>query len=928
MTIVSTSHTAAPLFGRDDELRLLGEAMDRARGGHGTSVLLSGEPGIGKSALLDTLARRCADAGLRVLRGAGEELERYVPFHAVRGCLRPRAARPGAEGIGTPGRAFDAAEGVERLLTGHCDDGPVALLVDDLHWADPSSLAVLHRLRRAAAGRLPLLLCLAVRSTGVAPDPDGALRAVVTAVERRLALAPLAAPDVAALAADRTGARTGPGLLRRISAAAGNPLFVTELLGHLTAGGELSVADGVADLVSPAAEDTALPARVHETLQRQLDPLPHRTRDVLEVAAVMGPRVHLADLATAMAAPVMKVWQGVREAVDAGLLTASEHELAFRHPLLRQAQLETVPHSVRIALRQQVGTALAAAGAPPEQVAPYFLGPGVTLGAEALEWLARVARTLAVRAPADAAALLGRALDGLRPGDPRRVTFARESARALLRTGDAPGAERAARAALADGPSPSARRELNRLIAWSAFRQGEHERALEAADTSSGDPRAHAFAAQCHFALGRFPEAEREACRAVAAGEGGGLDATVHGPVVLALLRLSAMRVREALELSDRALRLLGGQAVAPDLTMAPHVLRGLALTDLGRFAEARRAFAPAPAGHDDGGGVFLTACHAGRAAASFHAGHWDDALADIGAGLETTDHLRLHPALRCQAAVIAVHRGEAPHRPPLDGPEGAPGSALHAHLPPWTQALTLEAAGDRAGALDALWNAGGTELPEAGPRMLHHLCPDAARLAGELSDTTRLRHLNRALAATPDDRRTPRLHALELFVRGQLDGDARVLAEAAELFGVAGRVLDEGYARERLAVVLARGERADEARAALGAALSLYDRLGAERDAARAVRQLAGAGLRTRRGPRGRARSGWDALTETERVVVEHVATGRSNPEIAARLFVSPRTVQFHLGGIFSKLGVASRVELAVRASSRGRCAGGPAVV
>jgi DNA-binding CsgD family transcriptional regulator len=936
MTSISNSHGPTMLVGRDEELSLLDELLSTVKAGCGKSALIVGEAGIGKTALLGALAERCERAGSHVLRDTAEQPEQHVPFQAVRGALR--AARSvTAEGATATGQGLSQEAGMQEhgfavavadefleLLGGLCCDGPVALLVDDLQWADPLSLEVLHRIQRDTAGRLPLLLCAAVRTNGASIGPAPALRAIEASTTQRLPLHPLAEDGVSALIVNLLGAPPGPELLRRATTAAGNPLFVTELVSALSLQGGVCITEGVADVDAGARDGGGtLPLGVKEPLLCQMDLLSHQARDVLEAIAVMGSHVYLSDLATVLGVPVMKVWQLVREAVGMGLLSDEDSELTFHHSLLREALLTTIPRTVRVALQEQAGRALAAADAPPEQVAQYLLLSDTALGADVLDWLARAIHPLAARAPSEAARLLDRALAETRREDPRWATFSLELTRVLLRTRQAVRAEQVARTALAVAGDPAAQLELRRLIAFSLSLQDDHERALdtvtEALNIWPDDARCHAFAAQCHFVLTQFPEAERKAQEAVAAGERGDLYGTVHGLTALALVRLCELRSCEALELSDRAMQLLGRQPIASELPIAPHFTRGLALMDLDRYTEAEISFAQGLTGCEDGDETFLAAFHFGRTRLLFNTGRWDDALAEISAGMDTAEHPRLESALCSQAAVIAVHRGEAGNCGMLDtsvNDSRCDFLCAYARLP---QALMQEAVGDQEGALAALCEACETAVTGVGPRALQYLCPDAARLAAELNDASRLRQLNRVVADSSTGSRTASGRAVELFCRGLMKQDCATLQHSADLFRSTGRVLYEAYALERMALLLAMGERRDEARKALNAALGLYDQLGATWDVTRAERQLATVGLRLRRRARGAVQTEWEALTEAERVVVGHVATGCSNQEIAARLFLSPRTVQFHLTSIFSKLGITSRVELAVQAVRQG---------
>ncbi|MGW9595502.1 helix-turn-helix transcriptional regulator [Streptomyces chartreusis] len=916
------------LFGREHDLAVLDDLISSARDGHGASVLIEGEPGIGKTALLETLSDRCRVAGFYVARGTAEELEQRVPFQAVRSLLSP-VAEPSSEvrlrhqDANAPFPAFGAAERIQYLLTDRCDEIPVALLLDDLQWADPSSLAVLQRIQRRAAG-LSLLIGMTVHPIASSSGHASSLLAIKSAVDRRLPLCPLAEEDVFRLTSSLLGARPGPELMDRVSAAAGNALFITELVGALSFQGHLSTANGVVDLVSTAIGVTALPTSVNETILQRMDLLSHETRDLLEVCAVMGPRVHLADLATVLGAPAMQVWQQVREAVEVGLLVESGDRLEFRHNMVRRALLDVMPRSVWMALQQQAGRALAAADAPPEQVARHLLLADVTLGHGALDWLTRSAPRLAARSPEDAVDLLERAVAELQCHDVRHPALVLQLTHVLLQTNDNARAERTARTALAVVGEGDADVSLHRLMAWSIFKQGEVGRALEEACRAlrswPDDVRLNAFVALCHFMLGSLPDCEKAAYKALAAAEHGGRYMAVYGHAALATLRLREMRSGEALERADEALALLGHHAIDPELPMDPHYTRGVALMDLDRCAEAESAFAQGLAACEDGVGAFLTAFHVGRTWLFFRTGRWEDAMAEVGAGLEAVDHLGMHATLRLQAALIARHRG-ALVSPAFSNPQlndSSPGStSAQVYYQGWVRALSQEANGDDEGALHSLFGAWERGLAEVGPRALYDLSPDAARLAAEVGDKDRLRRLCLALSdQAPVIGQTANARAVQLLSEGLLADDAESLLQASDLFHSSRHLLYEAYARERSVVLLAQSGQTDAARKALNETLVCYGSLGATWDAARAERLFAAAGLRWRRRSSWRPSVGWESLTETENRIVAHVAAGCSNPDIAARLFLSPRTIQFHLASIFGKLDIGSRVELAVRAS------------
>jgi DNA-binding NarL/FixJ family response regulator len=151
---------------------------------------------------------------------------------------------------------------------------------------------------------------------------------------------------------------------------------------------------------------------------------------------------------------------------------------------------------------------------------------------------------------------------------------------------------------------------------------------------------------------------------------------------------------------------------------------------------------------------------------------------------------------------------------------------------------------------------------------------------------------------------------------RGLMTGDPGPVLAAAEYFAAAGRLLDYGFALEDAAVLAARRGDLAAARRALAGAVSAYQALGARWDIRRASARLRTFGVRRRQAASSdRPVSGWSALTPSEVKVAGLVADGRSNPDIAAELFLSRYTVQTHVSHILTKLGVQSRVEIAAEA-------------
>lgn len=226
---------------------------------------------------------------------------------------------------------------------------------------------------------------------------------------------------------------------------------------------------------------------------------------------------------------------------------------------------------------------------------------------------------------------------------------------------------------------------------------------------------------------------------------------------------------------------------------------------------------------------------------------------------------------------------------------------------------------GDQAAAFGLLYAA--WEQCVAGNREYcgHYLLPDLAALAAPLGEREAARRAVAQLERYGADRHGPALHRSAAFAAAILDGDATGLLAVADRYGTTGRPLLEAQAREHAAEALAMAGRDREARVQLDAAQDRYARLNASWDAARADARLRARGIRRGvHGPRRRPKAGWDALTGTEQTVAMLLAEGLSNPDIAGRMFISRRTVQFHVSNILAKLGLASRVELATLVTRR----------
>jgi DNA-binding CsgD family transcriptional regulator len=933
---------AGVLVGRDSELALLtGLIKDVARR-QGGALLVEGEPGIGKSALVRTALTGAGEAGCQVFWGAGDELGQALPLVPFVEGLRVRepSANPRRDSIVrllrgeiATDRGADVpaalAEQLLALVTELCEARPAILVVDDLQWADQASVTLWGRLARLAR-HAPLLLIGMMRPV---PQRDDllALRRLV-GDDARVQLPGLAEPAVADLVAALAGGRPGSGLLRLADGAAGNPLYLTELVAALNRGSCLTVAAGTAEVAAGQAP-SSLSAAIADRLGFVAGPV----REVLRAAALLGVDFAVPDLALVLGRSVADLIPAVDEACTAGVLAESGDGLGFRHPLIRAALYDDMPAPVRAAWHRDAGRALAEARAPADRVARQLLqavdGPG---GAAApvdtwmLDWLARTAGPLVGQAPAVAAELLTLAVASSPAGPPRHDWLESRLADALYRLGDTARAEQVANRALEHATEPDLLVDLHWTLAQCRIRAGASAESLATLDRALASPglsarhraRLLVLAARTHSNLGDVERAGRVAAEALAAAEEAGDNQAMGWALhVLTLVASSQGRMTETLPLFDRALAATRADPALTDLRLLLQINKAVTLGDLDQYEEALVMARQARRLADQvGTSIRLAQAHSALGQLLFETGRWDDALAEVDSLQEELKE----PAAACSdlgiAAVICFHRGEiAEARGHLAA--AAPHAERIGHrLVAWlalARSLDREHEGALSEALTAL-TAGVGESPEELDE-IEDLLPDAVRLAMETGDLGSARSLAGQAAALAAGPEIPHRQANALYCRGLLDQDGDRLLTAAERYGDAGRPLLHAKALESAAVAFVRTEDRTRARAAFTEAVDVYTSLAAAEDAARLQARFRGYGIR--RGPHAKhrsARSGWDSLTPTETKIAAFVEEGLSNPEIAARMLLSRRTVATHVSHILKKLDVHSRTDIAREAALR----------
>ncbi|MEV0187013.1 AAA family ATPase [Kitasatospora purpeofusca] len=908
------------LYGRAAEEGQLRSLLRRAAEGASGALLVHGEAGIGKTALLEHLAAEATGAAAaRVLRTTGIEAETELPFAALHQLLRPALDRLGllpepqadalraAFGLAAPTGQdrFLTGLGVLTLLSEYAGESPLLCLVDDAQWVDRASLDALA----FAARRLDsegVVMVFAVRE----PVPLGLPELRLDALDREA---------VAALLAEHAGADLPPHVRERVAAEArGNPLALIELPRALS---EEQRAGLLGPL--PAAPGEPTPSsRVTAAFGARLGLLPEPTRAALLVAAADD----MGDLGVVLTAAGVSA-AALEPAETAGLIRLDGAVLTFRHPLVRAAAYRGATLARRIGAHLALAEVLAGAEHADRRAwhrAAASTGPDEAV---ARELDAAAERAGGRQGMASASAAHERASQlSPDPADRRRRLVAAAQAAAdagqfqrvaaLLRRGAESSGASAGNAAAGNAAAGSAAAhataedaELARVRAALELNEGSAVRAVEVllaagdagptilteafhAAQSAGDPElVERVRARVAAAPADHHPATLTALAAVYGGEpvaAERFEAAARDPGTLFSERFLAAHAVHALADHGRARELA-------ELLLAhcrSHGLLGWQATCLHLLAEAHLALGelqPAARAAEEGlniagyAGLDHRACYLRATLAACAAVEGDEPRCRELAGT-ALDHAREHAlgtaAAQARHALALAHLGAgdaAAALAHLDAADRHPGG------PPVLHALVLPELVEAAARA-------GTARPGAVERL--------GRWADQCGGPAALALAARCRALTADDE-----EAEEFFLAAAAHGER------------AGGGLELARTRLLHGEWLRRRRRRSDARRVLREALEGFEKAGARPWAERARAELRGTGevidATSATGvPLGR-------LTPQEREVVRLAAAGRSNREIAAQLFLSPRTVGHHLYRAFPKLGVASRDQLAAALAS-----------
>jgi ATP/maltotriose-dependent transcriptional regulator MalT len=856
------------LFERAADLAALEEAVASVRtSGAGSLALVSGEAGIGKTSLVRAL---CGRAAVDVLWGSCEPLFTPRP-------LGPFVDLAEAAG-GSLAARIDEVSGPADLTSALVQElrrrGPAVLVVEDLHWADEATLDVVRMLARRVES-LPMLLVLTYREEGV--DRMHPVRVVLgelpARVQVRLPLAPLSQAAVSELAADTSV--DAAELARRTG---GNPFFVTEVL---------------------AAEGADLPATVRDAVIARAAALGPAARPVLDAVSIVPQRTELWLLEQLVGSS----GEGLGRCLEAGMLQSEGAAVAFRHEIARAVVEGALPPHERLALHRAALSALASAERPdPARLAHH------AEGADDREAVVRYApaageRAAALGAHREAAQHFSRALREPEhlDSDRRVQLFERRSYECYLtdQIDEAIDARRSALEELRRRGDPLREGDAHRWLSRLAWFRGDRETAereahealelLEPLEPSGELAMAYSNLAQLGMLANDVDAAVYWGGRAIElAEELDELEVLVHAlnnvgsAEYMAGSEAGVAKVERSLELS-----LAAGLEEHAARAYTNLGTSGVRVQDLGRgrrYLEDGIAYCRE---RDlDAWELYMSGW---LARAYLEQGRWDAASA---AAAEVLRHPNAATPSRITPLTVVgrlrARRGDPQIWEPLDEAlELARGTREVQRLGP--------VAGARA---EARWLAGEAELVPAEVDETLELALELREpwLAGELA-VWRLR-AGAAPDVDPAELAGPWAH--------ELRGDPET---AAELWSALGCPYD---------AALARAACNDEER--LRQSVEELQRLGAPRAAAYVTRSLRRRGVRgVRAGPRASSRRNPAGLTSRELDVLVLVCEGLRNREIAARLFVSQKTVDHHVSAILRKLAVGTRGQAAAEAARLG---------
>ncbi|ONI70868.1 hypothetical protein ALI144C_50705 [Actinosynnema sp. ALI-1.44] len=919
--------------GRAAEVAKVRDSVAEVLAGRGGMVWIEGDPGIGKSELLIEALADLTPGVCQLGWAVADEPDIRFPLRLIMECLGITVKSPDADRADLaaqlrahPGGDDDPITGaVDRMLAlvdRMCAHGPVVLVIDDLQWADEASVHVWRRLS-AATRQLPLLLVTCSRTGHGRAELDQ-----LRSRGRLIAVEPLPSNDVESLTSRLVGAHPGK-LLRRVTdRAAGNPLYLREMVTSLVRDEAIDLVDGVAHIDKAHAE--AAPRSLADAVERTCGALPQRTHEVLRWMAVLGPEATMDNVValTGRAEPDLRA--ALADAVDANVVFGEGARLVFRHPLMREAILGGISPAVRLALHRAAAKALAATGAQAIRVAEQLASasaPGVEEWVPG--WLAEHVTEVANHAPLIAADLLERVLEAMDAADPAREVLLATRVKVLFRLTRVTADQ--IEQALAASTDPVRTEELRQLLAAIIYRDGRRAdsiRVLTESDVDGSLPSA--WRQRRKFLLAHLVRDVTDVDAAETMARNAYDQAVAEGETGLMAHALQTRWIVESVRRDHVAA--LGHIEAAIDVVRGAADLAGMhfnlldnrlfTLQNLDRMADADENLRAANE---------LVVEHrlpvGPQVAAAVHyywAGRWDEALYELDTITEDGPAITYAGLMDAGPAGLLLHGVSA-----LIAGRRDDHTALAANLDAAerylvitdseresqdfllaARALAAVRRGDVPGALAEF----APVLDPAYAEMMlrHQWLPEIVRLSLEHDSAQVDEAIAIAELEASRERVPARAYAALHRCKALATNDPEPALVAVDHYRTVGRPVELAVALEDAAVLLAARNAHKDATTAYAEAVRLYVELGAHWDRTRAKTRMSEFGIREpMHAVPGAGISDWETLSAAERQIAAMVANGLSNPEIATRMSLPRRIVQAHVVQIMAKLGVDTRAQI-----------------
>jgi DNA-binding CsgD family transcriptional regulator len=911
-----------PIRGRADELKLIGALVTAVAQGRGGVLVIEGPPGIGKSRLLTEVLALADKSGVRTLFGEAFEYQQTVPFFSLfMATLNADPPVGDAEALRQLGGSADLRYWVVHDLAdaihAAAAQTPLVIVLEDIHWADNGTLLALRSLTTARPD-VAVLWVLTARTGAGGPAMQETLSVLQRANATILRLAAMKPDAVADMVQDAVRARADASLLSLAAKAHGNPFLVSELVGGLGEEGRLDFSGGHA-----VATGNGLPRRLGVGMQQRLDQLSDSGSEVVRVAAVLPDRFSAGLLATMLERSPASLMSALEEAVRADLLVDDGERLRFRHDLLREATRQSLPQSLRRAMERQSASVMLEMGAAPAEVATQLARSAEPGDTEAVNALRQAAQSVGRGDASAAADLSRRALELLPADDAAHGSLVAETVGWLHRASRYGEAEELAVVGLSEAASAEQEAEIRlRRAAHTRHstqrRVEENRRALQLGDISEVTQARHlAWLAYnlMYDQRGQQRAAADEAAAAAAAT--GDLEARILTDVTLARLDGGDGYAGRALRRLEMACALARAGDVNTDHYLAAAMHYANQLTLVGRLDDAAVQVADGTEHARREGNTMaldMWALVVGRV--HLAAGRLSAARAAVesqpppqSTGATEADMLRM--MILAQVAVRTDDRTLL-QQMESDARDAYPnGSSFVRRM---ATHVLARAAWQRDDIHDAMcWLGGDITLfgTPVTPEVLD-LVILGARVASAAGDAgLRARVLQATEALERERPVVPLLAGVAGYARAILERDAPALLAATDLLRASSRPLLYASAAEDAGGELSRAQRNADALNQLNAAFDTYIECDATADARRVGRALRRLGVERRIVTHPRAKTGWDSLTDSELKVINLIAQGATNRDVATQLNLSPHTVKTHVHNVFAKLGITSRAQL-----------------